>query len=105
MAYILRPYRRVPVVTPVTYEHWSRQGQGTVWNLSSTGWRLSGNLPLTCGDVCSLNVELPTYKPITVAAGIVRWVRGEDYGIETLLMERTALAHLHEYIQARMREL
>jgi len=29
-----------------------------VWNLSLTGWRFSGDLPLRVGEVCSLTVNL-----------------------------------------------
>lgn len=102
MAYIVRPYRRIPVVSPVTYEHGFQEGQGTVWNLSPTGWRLSGNLPLAPGDICSLTVTLPTNTPISVLAGAVRWVRGEDVGIETLAMDGQSQAQLGRYIRERM---
>lgn len=105
MALVLRPYRRFPVVSPVTYEHWFREGEGIVWNLSPTGWRLSGTLPLQLGDVCSLTVMLPTNKPVSVAAGIVRWARGEECGIETLVMHGEAQAWLGDYIRERMRAL
>lgn len=105
MAFVLRPHRRFPVVCPVTYEHWFREGEGIVWNLSPTGWRLSGDLPLQRGDVCTLNVMLPTHKQISVAAGIVRWARGEDFGLETLVMDGTAQARLSKYIRERMKEL
>lgn len=105
MSFTLRPYQRFPVACDVTYEHWFREGQGTVWNLSRTGWRMSGTLPLHCGDVCTLRAVLPTQKQISVTAGIVRWVRGEDYGIETLVMDRKVEAHLGKYIHERMREL
>lgn len=64
MPFVVRPYRRFPVVSPVTYEHWWRAGQGMVWNLSSTGWRLSGDLPLALGDICSLIVTLPSNKQV-----------------------------------------
>ena len=42
MALVLRPYHRFPVVIPATYENWSQEGQGIIWNLSSVEWRLSG---------------------------------------------------------------
>ena len=29
----------------------------------------------------------PTQERVYVAAGIVRWVRGEEYGVETLVMD------------------
>jgi hypothetical protein len=89
----------------VTYEHWFREGEGTVWNLSPMGWRLSGDLPLAVGAVCSLSVMLPTNKRVSVAAGIVRWVRGQDYGIETLVMDGKAQASLSKYLQRRTKEL
>lgn len=103
MAFVLRPNRRFPVVISATYEHWLREGEGIVWNLSSTGWRLSGDLPLALGDICSLAVMLPTNKSILVAAGAVRWVRGEEFGIETLMMDGNAQAQLGKYIRQRMR--
>jgi hypothetical protein len=37
--------------------------------------------------VCSLTVILPPYQPIYVAAGIVRWVRGEEHEVETLVVD------------------
>ena len=49
MPFVLRPYRRFSVVNAVTYEHgWGEGPGGLVWNLSLTGWQLSGNLPLVC---------------------------------------------------------
>lgn len=104
MPFVLRPYRRFPVVSQVAYEHWLRDGEGIVWNLSSTGWRLSGNLPLERGDICTLTVLLPTNKSITVAAAIVRWVRrGEEFGLETLVMSGRAQAQLESYIREQMK--
>jgi hypothetical protein len=46
MPFSIRPYRRFPVHCAVTYNSGSFQGQGTLWNLSCTGWRLSGDLPM-----------------------------------------------------------
>lgn len=103
MPFVLRPYCRFPVVSPATYAHGFREGQGIVWNLSPAGWRLSGDLPLALGDVCSLTVMLPTNKPVSVSAGIVRWVRGEDFGVETLVMNGKAQAQLDRYIRERMK--
>ena len=105
MPFVLRPYRRIQVVSPVTYEHWWRAGEGIVWNFSPTGWRLSGNLPLEPGDICSMTVMLSTNKHISVSAGIVRWVRGEDFGFEILVINGKAQAQLGQYIRARMMAL
>jgi len=99
MPFTIRPHRRFPVCCPVTYQTGLFEGHGTVWNLSLTGWRFSGNLPLRIGKVCSLTVILPPYQPIYVAAGIVRWVRGEEeYGVETLVMDEESREEMEEYL-------
>jgi hypothetical protein len=49
---------------PVTYNAGPFQGQGTVWNLSCTGWRLSGDLPMRRGETLSLTIALPNEQQI-----------------------------------------
>jgi hypothetical protein len=98
MPFTVRPHRRVPVCCPVTYQTGLFEGHGTVWDLSLTGWRFSGTLPLRIGEVCSLTVILPPYQPIYVAAGIVRWVRGEEYGVETLVIDDQSWEEMEEYL-------
>ena len=49
MPFLIRPSRRFPVHCPVTYSAGPFQRQGTEWNLSCTGWRLSGDLPVPKG--------------------------------------------------------
>lgn len=51
MPFVVRPYRCLPVVSPVSYENGLKEGQGMVWNLSPTGWRLSSNLPLELAEL------------------------------------------------------
>ena len=98
MPFTIRPYRRFPVYCPVTYQTGLLEGHGTVWNLSLTDWRFSNNLLLRIGEVCSLTVVLPPYQPIYVAAGIVRWVRGEEYGVETLVIDDESREDVEEYL-------
>lgn len=105
MPFSIRPFRRFPVCCPVTY-HWGDfEGHGTLWNVSLTGWRFSGNLPLRIKEVCSLTVHLPSEPPIYVAAAIVRWVqRGEEYGVETLVMDDESREDLEQYIVQRVED-
>jgi hypothetical protein len=71
MPFSIRPSRRFPICCPVvTYQCGNFEGHGTVWNVSLTGWRFSGNLPLRDGDVCSLAVTLPNGSPIYVMAAM-----------------------------------
>ena len=78
MPFSIRPFRRFPVQCSVTYNAGPFQGQGTVWNLSVNGWKLSGDVPLRVGQMCSLTVTLPNQPSFFVAAAIVRWVRGHS---------------------------
>ncbi|TKB94505.1 MAG: PilZ domain-containing protein [Nitrospira sp.] len=120
MPFVIRPYHRLPTVCPVIYERLYDEGHGTIWNLSPTGLRLSGTLLLPFGDVCSLKLQLPASaaltslpaktpsaatKQVSVLAGVVLWVHGDEFGIETLLMEKRDKARLAAYIRDRMQEL
>ena len=76
----IRPYRRCPAQCSVTYNAGLFQVQGTVWDLSCTGWRLSGDLPMRPGEILSLTVTLPNEHRIEVPAAVVRWSRGQNSG-------------------------
>ena len=66
MAFTIRPYRRFPVECIVKYRIGSYTGTGTVWNLSLSGWRFSGDLPMRRGEILSLNVTLPNEQRIKI---------------------------------------
>ena len=104
MPFLIRPSRRFPVCCPVTYQCGDFEDGGTVWNLSLTGWRFSGNLPLRIGEVCSLTVNLSSQPRLYVAAGIVRWVRGEEYGVETLVIDDESRENMEQYLWQRLQE-
>ena len=74
-------------------------------NVSSLGWRVSWSLLLAPGEVCSLKVRLMVGEWVTVAAGKVRWVRGEEAGIETLVMSEESEARLNAYILKQVKAL
>lgn len=69
MPFTIRPYRRFPLYCPVIYYAGLSEGQGTVWNISLHGWRLSGNLPLRVGQSFPMTIMLPNERSIFVAAG------------------------------------
>ncbi|HXX73840.1 MAG TPA: PilZ domain-containing protein [Nitrospiraceae bacterium] len=102
MPFTIRPYRRFPIYCHVTYQTGQFEGSGTVWNLSFSGWRFSGDLPLRVGEVCSLTVNLSIDQQVYVTAGIVRWVRGEDFGVETLVIDEESQEDLEEYLCHRL---
>ena len=104
MPFVIRPYRRFPVCRPVTYHAGLSQGSGTVWNISLSGWRLSRDLPLRVGQTCSLCVTLSKPKRVFVVAGVVRWVRGEESGIQTHVANETTQLRMVHYFRHRAQE-
>ena len=52
----------------MTYHAGLSKGSGTAWNISLSGWRLSGDLPLRVGQTCSLCVTLSNPTRVLVSA-------------------------------------
>ncbi|MEO6111468.1 MAG: PilZ domain-containing protein [Nitrospiraceae bacterium] len=103
MPFSIRPFRRFPVCCPVTYHAGLCEGQGIIWNLSVNGWRLSGDVPLRFGQTCPLTVNLPNQPNLFVAGAIVRWVRGQEYGLETLVVDKRTQSRV-EHVITRLEE-
>ena len=99
MPFSIRPFRRFPVHGAVTYHAGPFQGQGTVWNLSCTGWRLSGDLPMRPGEPLSLTVTLPNEQRIEIPEAVVRWSRGQEFAVETVAIEPHTQARLSHYVK------
>jgi len=99
MPFSIRPFRRFPVCCPVTYHAGLREGHGIIWNLSANGWRLSGDVPLRVGQTCPLTVHLLNQLSLFVAGAIVRWVRGQEYGLETLVADKQTESRLQYYVK------
>ena len=104
MPFSMRPYRRFPICCPVTYHAGLCEGHGMVWNLSVNGWRLSGDVPLRVGQACPLTVNLPNQPSLFVAAGVVRWVRGQEYGLETLVADQQTQSRVEQVIKRLERD-
>jgi hypothetical protein len=98
------PSRRFPVQCAVTYNAGSFQGQGTVWNLSHTGWRLSGDLPMRQGEILSLTVTLPNEQRIEVPEAVVRWSRGQEFAVENVTVQPHTYARLQHYVKRLAQE-
>lgn len=104
MPFSIRPFRRFPVHCSVTYNAGPFQGQGTVWNLSCTGWRLSGDLPMRPGETLSLTVTLPNEQHILIPQAVVRWSRGQEFAVENLAIEPYTRARLQHYVKWLIQE-
>jgi hypothetical protein len=104
MPFSIRPYRRFPVQCCVTYNTGPFEGQGTAWNLSSTGWRLSGDLPMQPGETLALTVTLPNEQRIEILQAVVRWSRGQEFAVETVMVEQHTHARLQHYVTRLVQE-
>jgi len=104
MPFSIRPHRRFPVHSAVTYNAGPLQGQGIVWNLSCTGWRLYGDLPMRPGELLSLTVTLPNEQRIEIPETVVRWSRGQEFAVENLAMEINTHARLQHYVKRLVKE-
>jgi|CXWL01.1.fsa_nt_gi hypothetical protein len=62
MPFSIRPYRRFPVQCSVTYNVDTFEGQDTAWNLSLSGLRLSGDLPMRSAS-CFLSPFIESANP------------------------------------------
>jgi len=102
MPLTIRPFCRFPVQCSVTYSARLFQGQGTVWNLSYTGWRLSGDLPMRPRETLSLTITLPNEQRIEIPEAVVRWSRGQEFAIENLAVKLHTRARLQHYVNRLM---
>jgi hypothetical protein len=104
MPFMIHPYRRVPVQCSVTYNPGPFQRQGTVWNLSCTGWRLSGDWPMRSDTALSLTVTLPNEQRIIIAESVVRWSPEQDCAVENTVIKRCTEARLQHDVRRGVQE-
>lgn len=90
MGFNVRPSRRFPAQCSVIYNAGPFQGRGIVWNVSCTGWQLSGDLPMHAGETLSLTVTLPNEQRIWVPEAVVRWSKGKNFPVENVVVEHHA---------------
>ena len=98
MPFTLRTYRRFSVCSPVTYHAGLYESHGIVWNLSVNGLRLSGDVPLQVEQICPVTINLPNQESLVVATAIVRWVRGQEYGLEILAIDKEIHSRVEQVI-------
>ena len=61
--------------------------------------RFSGDLALRIGRSFPMTVTVPDRQNIFIAAGIIRWKRGDEYEVETLVADDSTLGQVRDYIK------
>lgn len=59
------------------------EGEGAVLDISTSGCRATSSVAVQNGMLLKLSLFLPDYKwPLRVDQAIVRWVNGQEFGME-----------------------
>ncbi len=77
-------------------------GEGTLFDLSSTGCRMQSNAVLTPGSYLALHFEVPQAEsPLAVEVSVVRWHKDKQYGIEFLRYAEGVRERVSDLIEDR----
>jgi hypothetical protein len=104
MPFIIHPYRRGPVHCSFAYDAAPLQAHSSVWNLSYTGWRLSGDWPMRPDTALSLTVTLPNEQRIIIPESVVRWSPGQECAVENTVITRRTEARLQHDVRRGVQE-
>ena len=100
--YAVREGQRISVRYPFLYHGEGFHGKGQLWELSASGWRSTGDHPVTQGMVMPVDIELPNRKGkskyLLIKSAIVRWSNGCDAGWEIQTMDKASRARLTRFL-------
>ena len=100
--YAVRAGQRISVRHPFLYHGEDFHGKGQLWDLSASGWRATGDHPVTQGMVMPVYIELPhdekEPKYLFIDSAIVRWSSGHDAGWEIQTIDATSQARLNRFL-------
>lgn len=95
----LRTYQRTMICGTGYYLSEDFLGKGTVWDLSSGGWRIQGDHQVKIGMILTLRMELPEeMAPLEIEQAVVQWVSGKDFGVHIKKICRSATIKLERLI-------
>jgi hypothetical protein len=74
-------------------------GQGTITNLSVGGCSIESKIPLPAQSMVGLQIQLPdSHWPLEITEAIVRWVRGNTFGLEFQTLSEPDAARLQQLL-------
>ncbi|MFO0732177.1 MAG: PilZ domain-containing protein [Nitrospiraceae bacterium] len=80
--------------------------EGTVWDLSSSGWRASGTAPVTVGMEMPVCLYLGNEKRwVSIGRAAVRWVKGSNFGLEVVQIDTQEQERLDHFLEKSRLEL
>jgi hypothetical protein len=92
----IRKYPRFPVDFGGTFSGEQFAGQGTITNLSVGGCSIESKVTLTAKSSFALHIQLPgSRSPLQIDRAVVRWARGNAFGVEFEKMSQADIDRLH----------
>ena len=83
-----RQHARYRVDLAATFSNDHTCGFGVITDVSARGCRVESKVPIAPGNVGQLLIDLPDCPaPLKVSQALVRWVRGQEYGLEFIRLE------------------
>ena len=100
--YAVRKNPRTPVQCQFCYFGDGTLTNGIVWDLSDTGWRATGQHPVTVGTETTVYITLQNGKQsynVLIDAAIVRWSDGREAGWEIVRMDEANRTRLLDFVE------
>lgn len=96
----IRKHPRFAVDFGSTFSGEQVAGQGAIANLSVGGCSIESKVTLTTKSHLALHIQVPGLQwPLQIDRAVVRWARGNTFGVEFEQMSQTDIDRLHQLIQ------
>lgn len=91
---------RIPLKCPVIFTTGSLTGEGRLLDITSPGCLIaSAGIAVPKGQSLQLKIPLPGQKvPLMVPLGIVRWSKGNQFGVEFIKMDEANRVALNRFM-------
>ncbi len=97
-----RSRSRVSVDYPVVFKNEGASGRGVLRNLTIAGSEIKSDVPFSIGVHLHLCVKPSGARPpIVISLAIVRWKRGDRYGLEFVRFDGDAKRQLEDMLNQR----
>jgi len=101
-----RTYHRFPLHYPVVFGGAPFVGEGILSNLSLMGCSVLCDREVLCGSDVRVSVLLPNQtSALTIDLGTIKWVQGEQFGVEFLRVPLEARQHLNSMLRIELIQL
>lgn len=96
----IRKHPRFPVDFGSTFSGEQFAGRGTITNVSVGGCNIESKVILTAKSSLALHIQLPDSQwPLKIDRAVVRWARGNSFGVEFEQMSQGDVDRLYRLIQ------